>query len=394
MTLISTKTEDHRQEFPGLANKIYFNYGGQGTLPRTALDAIIQAHQFLQQQGPFSGRVNGWLQQKTALLRQEMAYELGVAPETLSITENVTEGCNIALWGIEWQTEDHILLTDCEHPGVIAIVQEIARRFGVKYSFCPILNTLNQGSPLDVIRNHLTPQTRLLVCSHVLWNTGQVLPLSEIVEICHQQQVHVLVDAAQSVGMLPLNLGEIGADFYAFTGHKWWCGPAGVGGLYIHPDALEILKPTFMGWRSVEVDADGEVQGWKPNGQRFEVATSAYPQYEGLRSAIVIHRQWGSKRKRYQEICRLSAYLWSKLQKIDGVHCLTSSPPLSGLVSFQINKALSHADLVQNLEEKGFLIRKLLNPNCVRACVHYFTLKEEIEQLVEAIALLVNHREY
>jgi L-cysteine/cystine lyase len=387
MTNVSRKynLNQHRLEFPGLSNKVYFNYGGQGPLPRTALEAIIHTHKFLQHQGPFSGRVNARLQQKTEQLRQQMADELGVTPDTLTLTENVTVGCNIPLWGLDWQAGDDILLTDCEHPGIIATVKELARRFGLNYRFCPIYSTLNEGDPIEVISQNLTPQTRLLVLSHVLWNTGQVLPLRKIVTLCHQKGVQVLVDAAQSVGMLPLYLEEIEVDFYAFTGHKWWCGPAGVGGLYIHSNALETLSPTFIGWRGIEIDDTGEVQDWKPDGRRFEVATSAYPQYEGLKAAIEVHQNWGKKEERYATICQLSAYLWEKLAQIDQVHCLKASPPLSGLVSFTLENNHSHAEMVKKLEKQGFQIRRLLSPDCLRACVHYFTLPEEIDQLVAAI---------
>ncbi|MFM7789401.1 MAG: aminotransferase class V-fold PLP-dependent enzyme, partial [Microcystis panniformis] len=171
---------EQRQEFRGLSNKVYFNFGGQGTLPKAGLEAIIDTYNFLQQKGPFSGQVNDWISKKTELLRQEMAQELGISPSNLSITEDVTVGCNIALWGVDWQAGEHILLTDCEHPGIIATVREIARRYHLEISTCPIRETLNDGNPIEVISAHLRPKTRVLVVSHVLWNTGQVLPLKEI----------------------------------------------------------------------------------------------------------------------------------------------------------------------------------------------------------------------
>jgi len=149
---------EQRQEFRGLSNKVYFNFGGQGTLPKAGLEAIIDAHNFLQQKGPFSGRVNDWITKKTELLRQEMAQELGISPSTLSITEDVTVGCNIALWGVDWQAGEHILLTDCEHPGIIATVREIARRYHLEISTCPIRETLNGGNPIEVISAHLRPK--------------------------------------------------------------------------------------------------------------------------------------------------------------------------------------------------------------------------------------------
>ena len=381
--------EQHRNKFLGLANKTYFNFGGQGILPKSALDAIISTHQYIQEVGPFSGKINTWLQEKTALTRQIIAEELGTTPNTITLTENVTAGCNIALWGIDWQPGDSILMTDCEHPGVIAAVGEISRRFGVTVEICPILSTLNQGDPVAIIQQSLTPSTRLLVMSHLLWNTGQILPLKEIVDLCHNyptdnHPIQVLVDAAQSVGSLPLNLPESGIDYYAFTGHKWLCGPAGVGGLYISENAFATLHPTFIGWRGIEIDSDGQPQNWKNNGKKFEIATSAYPEYTGLREAIAIHRQWGDAQQRYQRICQLSNYLWSSLQNISGVECLTTSPPEAGIVSFKVSG--NSYSMVKNLEQQGFFLRTIAKPDCIRACVHYLTLTEEIDGLVQLLS--------
>ncbi len=388
--LPSNSLEKHRQEFPGLGNKVYFNFGGQGPLPRAGLEAIIDAHNYLQLHGPFSLKVNAWIQQKTEQLRERLARELKVPTQTLTLTENVTQGCNIALWGLDWQPGDHILMTDCEHPGVIAIIKELARRFGVQFSTCPISETLNQGEPLKVISQHLTPQTRLVVLSHLLWNTGQILPLREIVELCHHNSptgkpILVLVDAAQSVGCLPLNLTELEADFYAFTGHKWLCGPVGVGGLYIRPAVFENISPVFIGWRGIEQDEQGNPRNWKNDGRRFEVATSAYPQYEGLRAAIAVHDDWATAEERYQQICQRSTELWEKLSSLKEVECLKTTPPEAGLVSFRVQSDLSHAQIVQRLEKQGFLLRTIASPNCIRACVHYLTLSAEVEQLVAAI---------
>lgn len=384
------RLERHRQQFPALANKAYFNFGGQGTLPQASLEAIQQSYAYIQQHGPFCGGVNAWIMEEVKKTRQAIALELGAPVETITLTEDVTVGCNIPLWGIDWQAGDHILLTDCEHPGVVATVREIARRFDVEFSTCPILATLNEGNPTAVIAQHLQRNTRLVVLSHLLWNTGQVLPLAEIVEACRHyptesQPVRVLVDAAQSVGCLPLNLTELGADFYAFTGHKWWCGPEGLGGLYVRPDALESISPTFIGWRGITYDKAGNPTGWLPDARRFEVATSAYPLYAGLRAAIATHQQWGTPQERYEQICQGSEYLWQRLSELENVRPLATSAPKAGLVSFVTTNGYSHNQLVQSLEQQGFMLRTLYHPDCVRACVHYFTEQQELDRLVEAI---------
>ena len=377
-----------RQQFPALREKAYFNYGGQGALPQQSLAAIQRSFQQVQELGPFSGRVGEWVNQECELTRQAIAAELGTTPDTISLTEDVTLGCNIALWGLDWRVGDRLLLTDCEHPGIIAAAQELQRRFGVEVCFCPLKATLNAGDPVEAIVRHLHPDTRLVVLSHILWNTGQVLPLKEIVAACHSYNrdhpVRVLVDAAQSIGVLPIDLTELQADFYAFTGHKWWCGPEGVGGLYVRPAVREALHPTFIGWRSITMDGSGQPSGWKPDGRRYEVATSAYPLYAGLREAIKLHQGYGTARERYQRLLALSRSLWQQLSESPGVTCLRTAPPQAGLVSFQL-QGQAHAKLVQFLESKNILVRTILDPDCIRACVHYLTLESEIEQLVEAI---------
>lgn len=380
--------EQHRQTFSALSNKAYFNYGGQGPMSSVAMEAIFQSYRLIQEIGPFSNTVHGWLAQETQETRNAIASELGVTPDTITLTEDVTMGCNIALWGLNWQKGDRILLTDCEHPGVIAAIQEIQRRFSIEIDTCPIFATLNQGDPNSVISQHLTPQTKLLVISHLLWNTGQVLPLEQIVKTCHSRGVQVLVDAAQSVGCLPLHLAETEVDFYAFTGHKWWCGPEGLGGLYVHPQARETLHPTFIGWRGITSNPQGYPTGWLPDGRRYEVATSAYPLYAGLRKSLETHQAWGRATDRYQRICQLSARLWEQLQKIPQVTCLKTSPPEAGLISFQL-QAGQHNSVVQALEQKGFCVRTLRDPDCIRACVHYLTLPQECDRLVDTLQQLL-----
>jgi L-cysteine/cystine lyase len=376
---------DHRGKFPALANKIYFNYGGQGPMPQEAMDTITQTQAYIQEIGPFGGDAYRWISPQMQAVREAIASSFNAPANTISFTGNVTVGCNIGMWGIDWQAGDHLLLSDCEHPGVIATAQEISRRFAVEVSTCPLMETLNVGDPVNVVSQNLRPNTRLVVLSHVLWNTGQVLPIDKIAQVCTNNNSLLLVDAAQSVGVLPLNLTELGVDFYAFTGHKWLCGPAGVGGLYVRPETREKLKPTFIGLDGVIINPQGQPINWQPDGRRYEVSTLATPLYLGLKEAIAIHEQWGTAEARYQQICQNSAYLWNKLTELPNIKCLKNSPPQSGLVSFQLTNNQPHSQLVKFLEAHKILTRTISNPNCIRVSVHYLTLQSEIEQLIAAI---------
>ncbi|ESA36183.1 cysteine lyase [Leptolyngbya sp. Heron Island J] len=389
---MSVSISQYRQTIPALKNKAYFNYGGQGPMGISTLNAIQAAHQTIQTRGPFSSAVNHWMQAEGEKTRQGLAADLAVDPKTIALTENVTVGCNVALWGMSWQSGDHILLSDCEHPGIFAAVYELQRRYGLEVSVFSHLDQLNTTDPLATIEAHLRSTTRLVVVSHILWNTGQVMPLAEISQLCHgrSQPVRVLSDAAQSVGMLPLKLAETGVDFYGFTGHKWYCGPAGLGGLYVSPEAMAELSPTFIGWRGITTNDQGQPTGWEPDARRYEVATSNVALCSGLRVAIAKHNEWGTTEERYFRICQLSSYLWGKLNSLRSVRCLLKSPPESGLVSFQIFQAGEHSPklhqkLVVYLESQQFYLRTLLSPSCVRACTHYFTTESEIDRLVDAI---------
>jgi L-cysteine/cystine lyase len=383
--------ETHRQQFSALYNKLYFNYGGQGPLPQAALDAIVESYTLLQQEGPFSKKALDRIIAQIALTHNAIAQELNVGPETITLTESVSVGCNIALWGLDWQKGDRILITDCEHPGIVAAVQEISRRYGVEVDTCSVLATLNaeDEAAVGAIAAHVQPHTRLVVLSHILWNTGQVLPLAEVVRACRRQNsdVLLLVDAAQSVGVLPLNLTELDIDFYAFTGHKWLCGPDGVGGLYVRPALHQQLQPTFIGWRGIHTDGVGHPIGWMQDGKKFEIATSGFPLYRGLQVAIETHSQWGSAVERYQRICMLSQQLWQRLQDIPHIKTLRTTPPASGLVSFYV-EGHSHLECVKILESQQIMVRTIANPNCVRVCLHYLTLESEVDLLAEKLTLL------
>jgi L-cysteine/cystine lyase len=377
----------HRQLFPALATKQYFNYGGQGVMAQTTLDTIQAAFTYIQHHGPFGLRTNAWVTQVAQQTRIALGKLLGVSPGTIALTEDVTVGCNIALWGLDWHRGDHLLLTDCEHPGVVAAAQELQRRYGITITTMPLLAASSAGEIVPLLEQYLQSQTRLVVLSHVLWNTGQVLPLEEMARAIKarsgDREIRILVDAAQSVGLLPLNLATLPVDFYAFTGHKWCCGPEGVGGLYVAPGARADLHPTFIGWRSLNYEAalGGTLLD---DSRQYEVATSAYPLYAGLKEALDTQDHWGDIHQRYQRIGELAGVLWQRLQDLPQVEPLLPTPPQSGLVAFRWLPG-SPEGVVHQLEGQGIYLRNLVYPECLRACVHYLTSEEEIDRLLSVL---------
>jgi L-cysteine/cystine lyase len=246
-----------RNHCPALANKTYFNYGGQGPLPTPSLEAITSSWQQIQELGPFTTDVWPFIGREVNSTRALLAGLCGVAPHRLALSENVTSGCVLPLWGLPLQPGERILIGDCEHPGVVAACQELARRRQLQVDTLPVKQLRGGGDQqaqtdadvLSALTANLHANTRLVVLSHLLWNTGQRMPITAVAMQLSQHPSHpyLLVDAAQSFGQIPVAEAAAASDIYAFTGHKWACGPEGLGGVALSERVLAEASPTLIG---------------------------------------------------------------------------------------------------------------------------------------------------
>ena len=389
-------TNKLRSQCPALLNKTYFNYGGQGPLPTPSLEAIQASWRRIQELGPFTTDVWPFIGSEVSSTRRRLAQLCGVAPHRLALSENVTSGCVLPLWGLPFDSGDRLLISDCEHPGVVAACVELARREGLTIDTLPV-KQLRGDQPstdagvMDALEQSLTSRTRLVVLSHLLWNTGQIMPIPAVAERLaqHPQAPYLLVDAAQSFGQIPVQDAAAAADIYAFTGHKWACGPEGLGGVALSERVLNEGQPTVIGWRSLQDESKADLSSSDPfhhDSRRFEVATSCVPLMAGLRCSLELLDQEGSAETRLMRIRQLSGDLWSGLGAMPGVKPLMEVPPASGLVSFQLSCDAAPAEVVQQLGQQGLWIRDLADPSCLRACTHVTTTVAEAKALTTAIA--------
>ena len=391
-----TVTDDNsrglRDLCPALANKTYFNYGGQGPLPTPSLEAITNSWETIQDLGPFTTEVWPFIEQETSRLRGALAALCGVGAHRIALTENVTSGCVLPLWGLPWQAGDELLISDCEHPGVVAACRELARREGLSIATLPVLE-LCLSTPqaqlgtavLEQLEQQLSAKTRLVVLSHLLWNTGSVMPITAVAERLqsHPLQPWLLVDAAQSMGSIPVEEAARAADIYAFTGHKWCCGPEGLGGVALSERVLELGQPTLIGWRSLKQETSAG-SSWHRDGRRFEVATSCVPLLRGLYTSLELLAAEGDAASRLETIQRRSAQLWTGLQQRSDIQTLLPEPPPAGLVSF-VHQGATSAAVVERLGRERLWIRRLDDPDCLRACTHITTTEAEVEALLSAL---------
>ena len=393
-----------RELCPALANKTYFNYGGQGPLPTPSLEAINASWRRIQELGPFTADVWPYISAEVNKTRGRLARLCNVPAHRLALSENVTSGCVLPLWGLPLDHGDHILISDCEHPGVVAACHELARRRQLQVHTLPVKQcrlgrdqqARTDHDVLSAIEQQLTSRTRLVVLSHLLWNTGQQMPIAAVAARLqqHPAQPYLLVDAAQSIGQIPVAEAAQAADIYAFTGHKWACGPEGLGGVALSERMLTEAQPTLIGWRSLQDETRAVADDPDPfhhDSRRFEVATSCVPLMAGLRCSLDLLDQEGSDGDRLERIRTLSKQLWEELRSIRGVSPLLEGPPPAGLVSFHMNaKATETApsDVVKALGAKQIWIRDLADPICLRACTHVCTSQNELAQLSDQIRSL------
>ena len=397
-------TNKLRSLCPALQNKTYFNYGGQGPLPATSLDAITTSWKRIQELGPFTTDIWPYISAEVSKTRGRLARLCNVPAHRLALSENVTTGCVLPLWGLPLDDGDHILISDCEHPGVVAACHELARRRQLQIHTLPVkqcrLGRDQQArTDRDVLRaleQQLTSRTRLVVLSHLLWNTGQQMPIAAVAAQLqeHPAQPYLLVDAAQSVGQIPVGEAAQAADIYAFTGHKWTCGPEGLGGVALSERMLTEAHPTVIGWRSLQDETRAVADDPDPfhhDSRRFEVATSCVPLMAGLRCSLDVLEQEGSSDERLKRIGSLSEQLWRELQTIQGVSPLLEGPPPAGLVSFQMHPeatAATPSEVVKALGAEQIWIRDLADPICLRACTHVCTNENDMAKLIDQIRML------
>jgi selenocysteine lyase/cysteine desulfurase len=231
----------------------------------------------------------------------------------------------------------------------------------------------------DDVAAALDDDVRLVSLSATDWEYGCRLPVRAVTELAHDAGARVLVDAVQAVGQRPVDVREWGADFVAAAGHKWLLGPWGAGFLYVREGAEEWLTPRAIGYRGLASTDDGDYE-YKPGAQRLEVATANPAPYAGLVEAIEATRAAGVE-NRAARIEELTGYLKSRL----GDDQLLSPRAFhSGLVTVEVDDPQGTVD---RLDDAGVKVRVIPSIDCLRASVHAFNTRDDLDRFVEGAGL-------
>lgn len=349
--------EEARAQFPVLERRAYLNAGTSGPLARSTVGAFeAQVERDLAE-----GRSgSGWFEPILELrekARAGVARVLDVDPVSVALTDSTSRGCATVLAGLELRPDDEIVMTTDEHFGLTGPVHASGARV--------VLADANE----DAILAAVTPRTKLIATSHVLWTTGRRLDLARVRE---DSGLPVLVDGAQSAGAIEVSAGPF--DFYTVSGQKWLCAPEPTGALYVRdPERLRVVSPGYLAQNGYEPTGAFTP---KEGAARFDSGWIGTPTLAGFVAALTTHPEW-----RYSRAAEMAARCRELLD--DLVEVLTPRGH-STLVSFRPGG--DPTELVASLEQQDVIVRELPGRNIVRASVGWWTSEDDLQRLAAGLA--------
>ncbi len=348
--------EEGRALFPVLERIAYLNAGTFGPLPRSVADALTQGVACDLAEGRSGLPYFTETITLRAELRQRLAALVGADAEQIALTTSTTEGCGIVLRGLGLEPGDEIVTTTDEHFGLLGPI-----------GASPATVVVVEPDP-DRILAAVTPRTKLIATSQVLWTTGAALPVAELRE---RSGVPVLADGAQSVGAIPTTAE--GIDFLTISGQKWLCGPDSTGALVVRdPERLALPSPGYFAQTSYEPDGTFVPH---PDARRFDTGWWSQGVVRGLLAAIELRPEWAFERA-------AGAAARCRERLAPRVELVTPETPAT-LVSFRPEE--TPADVVARLHEADVHVRELPGRGLVRASCGWWTSDEDLDRLVAAL---------
>ena len=374
-----------RDLLPVTRDLIYMNTGWAGPTPTSVLRRIAETLEQEARVGPASTKgleITRGLQDEA---RAAVSALLGADQEDLIITHSTREGVNVVIYGVDWQPGDDLLICDLEHAALTLPADVLTQRMGIKVNSVNIPPLSTQSEALTAVASALNERTKLVALSHIQYTCGLRMPIKEIATAAHEMGIPVLVDGAQSVGQVEVNVQDMGCDFYALSGQKWLLGPNGTGALYVTKERRDMLEPLFM---TNELEANRQTE--RLPLARFAVVSQSPGLLAGFLESLRIASDIGMPQIEQRAVA-LGDLLRERVAPIEGCDLLSPTSPESacGLVTIGLEE-WPPADLVTALQERfNIVARAVRDPAGVRFSTHYFNTEHEVELVAEALVRLV-----
>jgi cysteine desulfurase/selenocysteine lyase len=390
-----------RRDFPILGREVYnkplvyLDNAATTQKPQCVIDAISEA--YCNVNANVHRGIHFLSQQATDMMeaaRDNVRKFIGAgSTEEIIFTRGTTESINLLASSFAQaflKEGDEVIISGMEHHSNIVPWQIQAERYGFKLRIIPVTDLGELD--MDAFRSLLNSKTKLVSITHVSNVLGTVNPVSEIISLAHSYGIPVAVDGAQSVPHIKVNVQELGADFYAFSGHKIY-GPTGIGVLYGRKELLEKMPP-YQGGGEMIKRVTFEKTTYNELPYKFEAGTPDYVGSIALASALDYVQAIGlDEIARYEsELC---AYALDKLNQIPGMRIIGNASHRSAVISFLVGN-IHPSDMGTLLDRLGIAVRtghhcaeplmdRMGIPGTVRASFSFYNTKAEIDILVAGI---------
>jgi isopenicillin-N epimerase len=376
-----------RNHFPLSREKTYFNNGTMGPTPSYTLQKMqahvshysVHAADIDYKNGSGPALLTGYFPYKE--VREKVGKVINADYKSIALTQNATFGMNYIANGLTLQKGDELLNTNQEHGGGFAAWQQAAKRWGCIYKQAELPIPSNDPQEIfDAIFSQVTKKTRVIAIPHIVSVYGTILPVKEICDEARKREIFTVIDGAQCVGQIKVDVSEIGCDAYYSSLHKWMLAPAGNGMLYIHPDRIGDIWATIpsYNWDNQEDHGFRIMQNGTGNPALLL----------GLDASLDFFNSIGQERW-IGRIKELGDYLRSGLQQLDKVNIVSSINPAmsAGITTYKVN-GISGPDLQKTLWEREKLQPRSVGEELLRHSTHIYNSKEEIDKALRVIASL------
>jgi selenocysteine lyase/cysteine desulfurase len=373
-----------RGQFPLAHDRAYLNTGGLGASPYAVIDAVTAKMVELERVCETGHDESLWKEIKT-----DAGALLGCDAGELAFTRNTTEGVNIVANGLPLTSGDEIITTTHEHVGNSLPWMALVRRTGaVLRLFEP--STVSDQENLDRIAALLSKRTRLISVPHAVTTTGLILPVREIARMARAKRCWSFVDGAQTAGMFPFSLREIGCDAYATSGHKWLLGPKETGLLFVRNDMLDLVDAKFIGaYSDGGYDFLKGTFAFNPTAQRYEYGTVSAPLRAGLGAAVRFLQRIGMQNVWARDRA-LSGRLYDGLREIPGVTVLSpADESMRGAMITLAHRDIPHLKLQEHLNTFNLRTRSVNEGGlaALRISTHIYNSPEEVDRVLEGVRM-------
>ncbi len=383
MNLISKDISD---DFP-ISDKIYLNNASVSLMPFQSIDAMKEFLISYNSLGPDSKDSELFVAEKLDNIRKIIAKIICCKPEEVILTQSTTDGINIVANGLSFNNSSNIIIRGMTHEHHSNFYPWIKLKNKISVKNLPIDS--NGFFKLDDLKSNINNNTKLIVLSHALYNTGSILPIEEISKILNNK-IPLFIDSAQTIGCVgTYDVSKLKCNFMSFNGSKWLCGPMGTGLFYCNKESSELLEPKTIGSESAIIKNDNDLI-FKDLPDKFQTGFRNYVGIVGLESSVKYLLNFGMEniRKKNQYLSNLFR---EELEKIPNIILYGPDDPnkRTSIVSFNV-KGLDPQKIVDKLEKQNIVlaVREIMEQKIIRVSPHFFNTELDMIKVIDEIKKL------